>query len=239
MIIGSRFNGPPGSGNGGWSAGTFAVAAEGPRHRRPGAAEPTPEPAGTAGLMEVTLRRPPPLETPLTRHGVEVRDPAGHLVAEVRSVPEFRSVVDPVDLATARAAAAAYPGLVDHPFPDCFVCGPKRLDGLRIFPGPLPDGRTAAPFRVPDEADAVTVWAALDCPGGWSVIAPGRPYVLGRIAAVVAALPEPGDECVVTGALAGAEGRKAEVHSSLYSPDGTLLAWARATWIAVAGRVPG
>ncbi|MGC1212367.1 MAG: hypothetical protein WA890_13995, partial [Micromonospora sp.] len=78
-----------------------------------------------------------------------------------------------------------------------------------------------------------TVWAALDCPGGWAVIAPGRPYVLGRIAVVVRALPEPGDECVVTGTMVGAEGRKALVHSSLYGPDGALLAYARATWIAL------
>ncbi|NJP32236.1 hypothetical protein [Micromonospora thermarum] len=224
MIIGARYNGPPGSGNGGWSAGTFAASA---------LDTPQSRPAAPDDAVEVTLRRPPPLETPLTRHGNEVRDPDGHLVAEVRPVPGFRTVVDAVDLPTARAAAAAYPGLVDHPFPGCFVCGPERPDGLRIFPGPLPDGRTAAPFRVPDDVDAVTVWAALDCPGGWSVIAPGRPYVLGRIAAVVDALPEPGDECVVTGMMAGAEGRKAEVHSSLYAPDGTLLAWARATWIAV------
>jgi hypothetical protein len=231
MIIGARYNGPPGSGNGGWSAGTFAAG--GVRRLQLGAPDAGPRPGAAAGPVEVTLRRPPPLETPLTRHGTEVRDPDGQLVAEVRPVPEFRTVVDPVDLPTARAAAAAYPGLVDHPFPGCFVCGPERADGLRIFPGPLPDGRTAAPFRVPDDVDAVTVWAALDCPGGWSVIAPGRPYVLGRIAAVVEALPEPGDECVVTGAMAHAEGRKAEVHSSLYAPDGGLLAWARATWIAV------
>lgn len=143
-------------------------------------------------------------------------------------------MVPPVDLPAARAASAAYPGLVDHPFPGCYVCGPNRADGLRIFPGRLPDGRTAAPFRVPASVTTATVWAALDCPGGWAVIAPGRPYVLGRIAAVVAALPEPGDECVVTGVMVGGEGRKALVHTSLYAPDGALLAWARATWIAVA-----
>ncbi|MER7458588.1 hypothetical protein [Micromonospora sp. NPDC126480] len=219
MIIGSRYNGPPGSGNGGWSAGTFAAAA----HAGP----------DVPGPVEVTLRRPPPLATPLTLDAGEVRDPDGHLVAQVAAVSGFPAVAEPVDLATARAASAAYPGLVDHPFPGCFVCGPDRADGLRIFPGPLPGGRTAAPFRVPDGVDTVTVWAALDCPGGWSVIAPGRPYVLGRIAAVVEALPRPGDECVVTGVTAGAEGRKARVHTSLYAPDGTRLAWARATWIAV------
>ncbi|RKN39957.1 hypothetical protein [Micromonospora endolithica] len=215
MIIGSRHNGPPGSGNGGWSAGVFAAA------------------AGGTGPVEVTLRRPPPLDTPLTLTDGEVHDPDGALVAQVRPVPEFRSVVPPVDPATARAAAKAYPGLVDHPFPGCFVCGPLRDDGLRIFPGPLPDGRTAAPFVVPAPVTGPTVWAALDCPGGWAVIAPGRPYVLGRMAAMVAALPAAGDECVVTGVQVGGEGRRAEVHTSLYAPDGTLLAWARATWISV------
>ncbi|MGW4499418.1 hypothetical protein ACWENR_12520 [Micromonospora sp. NPDC004336] len=216
MIIESRFNGPPGSGNGGWSAGVFAAA------------------SGVAGPVEVTLRRPPPLETPLTVVDGEVRDPDGAVVAQVRPAEDTRTVVPTVDLPTARAASAAYPGLMDHPFPGCYVCGPDRPDGLRIFPGRLPDGRTAAPFRVPDPVAPATVWAALDCPGGWAVIAPGRPYVLGRIAATVAALPEPGDECVVTGATVGGEGRKALVHTSLYAPDGTLLAWARATWIAVA-----
>ncbi|PZF92564.1 hypothetical protein [Micromonospora deserti] len=215
MIIESRFNGPPGSGNGGWSAGVFAGTYGGP------------------GPVEVTLRRPPPLETPLTAVDGEIHDPVGTVVARVRPVPDFRAVVPPVDLPTARAAAAGYPGLLDHPFPGCYVCGPGRVDGLRLFPGRLPDGRTAAPFRVPEPVTDATVWAALDCPGGWAVIAPGRPYVLGRIAAVVAAPPDPGDECVVTGAMVGGEGRKALVHTSLYGPDGALLGWARATWIAL------
>ncbi len=91
---------------------------------------------------------------------------------------------------------------------------------------------TAAPFRAPAQVSEATVWAALDCPGGWAVLAPGRPYLLGRIAAVVAALPQPGDECVVTGALVRVDGRKALVHTSLYGPDGALLGAARATWIA-------
>jgi hypothetical protein len=215
MIIPARFNGPPGSGNGGWSAGAFAVA------------------AGAAGIVEVTLRQPPPLETPLTVAEGEVRDPDGALVAEVRTGEELPEAVPPVDVEVAQAATATYPGLVDHPFPGCYVCGPDRADGLRIFPGRLVDGRTAAPFTAPAEVDAATVWAALDCPGGWAVIAAGRPYVLGRMAALVHALPAPGDECVVTGVADGGQGRKAFVRSSLYGPDGRLLARARATWIAL------
>ncbi|TDC36050.1 hypothetical protein E1211_14535 [Micromonospora sp. 15K316] len=214
MRIESRYNGPPGSGNGGWSAGVFAAEA-GP------------------GPVEVTLRRPPPLETTLALVDGEVRDPAGQVVAEVRPGAPVDAVVPPVDRATAVDAATRYPGLVEHPFPGCYVCGPERTDGLRIFPGRLADGRTAAPFRAPEQVTGATAWAALDCPGGWSVIAPGRPYVLGRMAARVIRLPEPGDECVVTGVTVAVEGRKARVHTSLYGPDGALLAAARATWIAL------
>ncbi|MET8043582.1 hypothetical protein ABZU25_22295 [Micromonospora sp. NPDC005215] len=214
MRIESRYNGPPGSGNGGWSAGVFAAE------------------AGGTSAVEVTLRRPPPLDTELSLTDGEVRDPTGELVAEVRPTSVVDVVVPPVDLDTAVAAAARYPGLVEHPFPGCYVCGPQRTDGLRIFPGRLPDGRTAAPFRAPEQVSAATIWAALDCPGGWTVLAPGRPYLLGRIAAVVTALPGPGDDCVVTGALLGVDGRKALVHTSLYAPDGALLGAARATWIA-------
>src|SRR5689334_8140503 len=68
MRIESRYNGPTGSGNGGWSAGVFAAE------------------AGGTGPVEVTLRRPPPLETELRLVDGEVRDPAGELVAEVRPV---------------------------------------------------------------------------------------------------------------------------------------------------------
>ncbi|WBB51579.1 hypothetical protein O3597_02005 [Verrucosispora sp. WMMA2044] len=215
MIIEGRFNGPPGSGNGGWSAGVFATA------------------YGGHGPVEVTLRRPPPLDTPLTLVDAQVRDPAGEVIAQLRPAGDLGEAVPPVDLASARAASAAYPGLVEHPFPGCYVCGPQRTDGLRIFPGRLPDGRTAAPVRAPRQVVPATVWAALDCPGGWAVIGAGRPYVLGRIAARIEALPRPDDECVVTGAVIGTEGRKAFVHTSLYAPDGHPLGHARATWIAV------
>ncbi|TDC01124.1 hypothetical protein E1091_03505 [Micromonospora fluostatini] len=231
MIIERRYVGPPDSGNGGWSAARFAAAVGG---------EPVDgeaiggDAAGSGGgAVEVTLRRPVPVETPLTAVGGEIHDPAGLVVAEVRPAVEPPPVVEPVDPAVARAASAAYPGLLHHPFPGCYVCGPAHPDGLRIYPGRLPDGRTAAPFLVPADVSVATVWAALDCPGGWTVLGPGRPYVLGRITARVTALPRPGDECVVTGRAGDVAGRKAQVYSSLYGPTGTLLGHARATWIAL------
>ncbi|HEU4421889.1 MAG TPA: hypothetical protein VFR67_05025 [Pilimelia sp.] len=219
MIIPARFNGPPGTGNGGYSAGLVAGLVPGQ-------------------VAEVTLRLPPPLDTPLSvvrsAATVQVYDDS-RLVAEARPVEPFDAAVPPVSFWAAAEASRWYDGFTDHPFPTCFVCGPKREpgDGLRVFPGRLPDGRTAAPFVVPEDVSAAMIWASLDCPGGWAVISSGRPYVLGRMAATVAALPRPGDQCVVVGATVAVHGRKADVRSSLYGPDGTLLAAARATWIAL------
>jgi hypothetical protein len=221
MIIESRFNGPPDSGNGGYSAGMCAQLA----------------PPGT---VEVTLRRPPPLDVQLNwrEEGdvVRVYDPDGGLVAEARSTTlDPDEVVVPVSWDEAVAASASYPGFTTHPFPTCFVCGPERVqgDGLRLFPGRLPDRRTATPFTVPDQVAPELIWAALDCPGGWAVPLEGRPYVLGRLTARVDSLPAPGERCVVMGAMTGEDGRKAYTLSSLYGADGGLLAAARATWIAI------
>jgi hypothetical protein len=174
---------------------------------------------------------PPPLETELTVADGEVH--AGDtLVATLAPAAGELTAVEPVGLDTAVAAARSYPGLAHHPFPTCFVCGPDHPDGLRIFPGLLPDGRTAAPWIVPADVEFATVWAALDCPGGWCALAGGRVYVLGRIAATVAELPKPGDTCVVAGALEASSGRKAMVNSTVYAPSGARIASARATWIA-------
>ncbi|AVT36908.1 hypothetical protein [Plantactinospora sp. BB1] len=211
MHIPARFNGPPGSGNGGYSAGLFA-------HGK---------------TCEVTLRMPPPLDTPLSVLDCQVRTADGAVVAEVASDAEVDTVVPPIGYADAVEAAKGYPGFADHPFPTCYVCGPDRTDGLGIFPGRLADGSTAAPWTVPDDVSDPTVWAALDCPGGWSVIGAGRPYVLGRIAVRLDRLPAPGEQCVIRGALAGTEGRKALVYTTLYAPDGAELARARATWVAL------
>jgi hypothetical protein len=215
--IPARFNGPPGSGNGGWSAGAFAVAAG----------------ARVGGSpIEVTLRVPPPLATHLTVVD-SVRVLHGDTLVATMTPAEGPLVpVAPVGAEDAAEAAQFYPGLTGHPFPTCYVCGPERPDGLRIFPGPLADGRTAAPWLVPADVGLPTVWAALDCPGGWTALQNGRTYVLGRIAVSTDELPQPGAQCVVTGEASEFAGRKAMVNSSLYAADGRRLATARATWIA-------
>ena len=57
--------------------------------------------------------------------------------------------------------------------------------------------------------------------------------VLGTMTARVRALPSPGRVHVVMAWQRGSEGRKHHSGSALYSPDGTVLARAEATWIAV------
>ncbi|MDG4767608.1 hypothetical protein O7632_26460 [Solwaraspora sp. WMMD406] len=234
MIIPARFNGPPGSANGGYAAGLFAQALLGAAATEVVADRP----------VRVTLRRPPPLDVELSLvpvdgealrvHAPAGSDPVGELIAEVEATgPGGSAPVAPVSVAEAESAGTAYPGFVDHPFPGCYVCGPRRADGLRIFPGPVADGRSAASFVMPDDPTVATVWAALDCPGGWTVLAVGRPYVLGRITATVAALPTPGQPYVVVGSLIATSGRKAEVRTALYGPADELLGAAEATWIAV------
>ena len=189
LIIGSRFNGPPETGNGGYSAGLCAQLAT------------------VDGPIEVTLRRPPPLDVEFSSRreddAIRVYHPDGGLVAEVRATSlDPTEVVAPVSWDEAVAASASYPGFTTHPFPTCFVCGTERAegDGLRLFPGRLADRRTATPFTIPHDIRTELMWAALDCPGGWAVPLEGRPYVLGRLAARVEALPAPGERCVVMGA---------------------------------------
>ncbi len=218
LLVDARHNGPPGSGNGGWTAGLIGAYL-------------------SEGIPEVTLRKPPPLEIALsviyTPVGLRVVDPQEVVIATARSREDDIAPVAPVTLEEAERVSASYPGHDRHPFPTCFVCGPQRPDGLHIFPGKLPDGRTAAPFDAPTGIDAVTVWAALDCPGGWTVIEGDQPWVLGRFAVVIDHVPEAGQRCVVVGRTLSREGRKAVVRTTLYTPQERVAARGEATWIAL------
>ena len=222
MIIEARYNGPVDSGNGGWTAGTVASA--------------LPE----ARAVAVTLRIPPPLDTPLSAvaepNRIRVYAHGSTLVAEAEPAEVEPDDVMPVPYDEAVQISASYPGFRAHPFPTCFVCGPDRApgDGMRLFPGRVSDGVTATPWIVPDDVSQPMVWAALDCPGGWAVGIEARPYVLGRMTTRIDAVPAPDDRCVVMGRLLGLDGRKAFVASTLVDSGGDTLATSRATWIAIA-----
>lgn len=243
LLVPTRFRGPNSSGNGGYTAGLLAERLANHPRRRP-----------DCPVVEVTLRRPPPLDTDLAVEHVEERSTTRllrdeTLVAEARCTDEELQPVEEVSPGRAAEAMADYPGLRSHPFPHCFSCGPERAegDGLRIFPGPVGGGRVASmwtPHASLAEASDVldpgvervgqaTTWAALDCVGGWSTDLEGRPMVLGQIAARVDALPVVGEPHVVMGLELSSEGRKTFTASTIYDSDGRIVARARHTWIEV------
>ncbi|MBL1075007.1 hypothetical protein JK358_11440 [Nocardia sp. 2] len=212
LRIPSRFNGPPGSGNGGWVAGLLAELRD-------------------DAVVKVTLRRPPPLETPLRVTDGGLYD-GETLVAE--SVPGEFLHDAPAAVAYADAASASVERQGDTPFRECFVCGDLRADGLRIQAGAVGDGVVAAAWS-PDDSlpvGAPLLWAAMDCPGGFAVpeIA-SRPAVLGSMTATVRDTPAIGERCVVVGALHGESGRKGLTATAIYGEDGRLLGRSEQVWI--------
>jgi len=218
IVIDRHYRGPLTSGNGGYVAGRVAAFVD--------------------GVAEVTLRLPPPLETPLrvARDDGHVRVLDGDaLVAEAGPATLELDVPAPVSWDEAEAARGRHVRFGSPAFAECFVCGIRDGESnLAIHVGEV-DGRAplhAAPWQVGETAPEI-VWAAIDCPGAYAVGAQGRgEVVLGRMAGEVLRVPEPGERCVVLGWPLGEDGRKLYAGTALYTAEGELLARARQTWIA-------
>jgi hypothetical protein len=219
LVIDRHFRGPTESANGGYTCGILASLFHGP--------------------VEVTLRLPPPLERPLElemeddRQRIELRD-GDALVAEAAQSELEMELPDPIPFGDA-AAAALPEGDKESAFPECFVCGWARGDGLGIYAGPV-EGRELVAATWTPRAEHVApefVWAALDCPGAYAVHGGERGMpVLGRLAARVEHLPHAREPCVVMAWPLGDEGRKLYAGTALFGEDGRVLGSARATWIA-------
>jgi len=228
LRIPARFNGPPGSANGGYTCGLVA-------------AELGHEPC------EVSLRAPPPLERDLAlesaAEGVLVSDGATVVAQGRRSVLGL----EPGEaVSTGDAAKASEHGLARwteaHPFPSCVVCGFDRddTDGFRIYPGPAGEGRFAAAWT-PHESLAAAdgtvepecVWAALDCPSSAPLAnwGEGAAIVLARLAASIDAPVMAGEPHALVSWELGREGRKREGACVLFDSCGSVLARAQALWI--------
>ena len=225
ISIPRRFNGPLESGNGGYCSGVVA--------------------GFLAGAVEVTLRRPVPLDTPLDvlREDSTVRLlEDGALVAEGRSAPDFAiEPPAPVSADEARLAVARYRGRTGGVFSRCFVCGRARDDAFGVFAGAV-DGRevVASPWTPPawtaDRSGLVLpefVWAVLDCPTYFATYI-GEELamsVLGQLTARVEARPAAGEELVVVAWPIGVEGRKRHAGAAVLSAEGEPLALGRALLI--------
>jgi hypothetical protein len=230
VVIPARFNGPPGSANGGYTCGVLASLLG-------------------ADVAQVSLRTPPPVGRPLAvSHGeglVELHD-GGTLVAEGEPSELLLDVPDPVDPDTAEAASAAgrESWTASHPFPTCVVCGPERApgDGYRIFPGPVAgrDGVFAAPWT-PHESLAgddgnvrpECLWGALDCPTSAPVanFGEGPPVVLARLTARIGCAVRVGERHSLVSWRLGLDGRKRHGGCALFDESGRLLCASRALWI--------
>lgn len=221
LIVPRRFNGPSGSGNGGWTAGALAARL----------------PAERDKPVQVRLSAPPPLDTPMqiteTANGA-VATHQGRPVAAASYAETDPLPVPPTSPAVAARAEARYAGHVHHPFPTCFTCGTARRsdDGLRIFAGPIGTDRVAATWT-PYEISIPITWAALDCPGAWASDLTERTIVLGEMTARIHTMPTTAERYVVVGALRGDDGRKVFTATTLYGPGGDVVAVAEHVWISV------
>jgi hypothetical protein len=224
IVIPARFNGPLESGNGGYSAGVIAAFVD-------------------AGVAEVSLRSPVPLDTELqvsVEYGgtVSVRDDEA-LVAEARPVPELGlEPPEPVAVDAARSAARRYRGLSGGQFSRCFVCGLDREDSMGVFAGEV-EGRelVASPWTPPDwgaDGDGRVrpeiVWGALDCPTYFAAYLHRDPLPVGFLVRMAARIESPvaaGEEHVVIAWPLEADGRKSEAASAVLDAGGETLAIAR------------
>jgi len=244
LIIPARFRGPPSSGNGGYVAGAVAERFA----WRPGA----PEDAA----VEVTLRSPIPLDTPMQ---LECSDES-HLrlmlgeqpIAEAMPTQLSMPIPPPPGLAAALAARPASPALQPrineliaggtgfHPV--CVCCGADvpEGEGLRVFAAPVPgfDGVAAAwrphpALANPDgELPERLIWTALDCPGQFAYLAADiRTGMLGRMTARVLRRVPVDADYVIIGWREAVERRKHFAGTALFDADGALCAFARQTWI--------
>lgn len=226
VSIPSRFNGPPLSGNGGYSCGVLAAFIDGP--------------------AQVRLHVPPPLDREL--RVVEAQDGRVEMYdgeTLVGSGAPAREVIEPPSspsLEQAADASSRYLGRHGHPLGTCFVCGPNRPghDGLELFTGPVRDwGLLACTWQPADDlldetgkVCAKFVWAALDCPGYFAAI--GSDLRLALLGELYAELREPvpgGKPLVVFSWPIGEDGRKLYAGAAIATENGEVLACSRSTWI--------
>ena len=205
-----------------------------------------------ADSTSVRLRRPVPTARALRveRSGAaqaELHDDDG-LLADATAAEFLLAVPEPVAPAEASAASRRFHGLVPHPFPGCFCCGPGNPGGLHLFPGPVSGRGVVAAHWVPDarlagEDGAVPralVAAALDCPQLWALMVHAPAATSDRVVTTMLETRleravEAGEPHVVVGWPLGRDGRRWLAGAAVFGPDGELCAAGRQTAAVVAG----
>lgn len=228
ISVSPTYQGIEGLAHGGYLAGRFAELAGEP--------------------VRVTLRRPPPLDTPLTvedRDGPRLVDPRGRTVMEAGPAGAMHDQAPTVTIEEARSYRP-HPGLDRHPWPKCFMCGtdPEVGFGLR-FSAPDEEGRVAGVWEpsgplLPDGevVPSAFVWAAVDCVTAWSIVdrrgeTDWWPALTGQIAVQVSAAVRRGAPHTVAGRVVRREGRRLFMDAAITDADGQVCAHAEAVWVVV------
>lgn len=229
------FQGPTGTGQGGWTAHRFATRLD----------------SVTSDPVTIALRRPVPLETDMTIveaadawHLCDPAEPDAPIMIATRWSPVWATTA-PVSLSDAEAAGRRFALRDNHPLPHCFSCG-VGADSMHIQSGPLGDGRYASTWTVPEWAsdtegtvDAGAFWAAIDCTQGWYAgLAGGRRHSV--TVQIAAEILEPLDAGATYALVAWNgdypdryEGRKRGTCGAAFDADGQCVAVSRAFWVAV------
>ncbi|MBE0591172.1 MAG: hypothetical protein IH616_02080 [Gemmatimonadales bacterium] len=241
LVIASRFNGPPTSGNGGYVSGRLARELQ--------------ERRGKVEAVEVTLRAALTLDKPLDVRdrpdsGVSLYD-GDQLLAEAVATSLALDVPTPPSLDEARAAGVIgrMRSASGNAYLKCFGCGMSRAEheGLRLNPTPVGEADQVASDWIPHEAfadedgtvPAEIVWTALDCPAGFAwgfKTGDGNAGLLtGRITLAQSGEVRAGQTYIVTAWPLEREGRKLHAGAALHDAEGRLVAWSRQLWFGAKG----
>ncbi len=225
-----RYEGPRGSGQGGWAAARFAERVDVP--------------------LTIALRAPIPFDTDLSvvddgadRWRLVTDDDVTIMIGETWTgdFPTTRPVsID--EAAGARVEFGEHPE--EHPAPVCFSCG-AQADSMHVHPGPLADGRFATDWTVPDwtrradgSVEPGAVWAAIDCTAAWfATQTDGRRTALtAQFTAELVGPVEVGETYALVGWSGdhdpGWDGRKRHAASAAFDREGRCVARSTSLWIS-------
>ena len=230
FTVASRFEGPTGYGQGGYTAGALL----GPRHGH------------LVGQRRASFHTPIPLDRVLELRTLatgakELWDDTRLIVRVVPSDEEI-PVPTAIDLPTAEAARTRYPPLGRETVPACFSCGASN--SFEVWAGPIDDGGLyATPWTPPawtasnGVVDAPYVWAAIDCPAGAKICHDGPEYrraLTGSMTAEILGRVRPERTYVLVAWAEPWRGRRRVGGVAMFDPDGgTLVARQVSMWIAV------
>ena len=209
------------------------------------------------GTAQINLRAPAPLDKPLTvevfpENRARLRD-GETLIAEGMAGEVNLTPPPAPDWEAAHAASLRSPMRTNHPYANCFGCGPERgpTEGLHIFSdqdnGQLTNIGTWEPHAglaptgqpVPDEM----IWIALDCGNGslpaipaWERWGKNTLVVTGMISASIEGRVIVGERYTTRSWLVETDGRKTHMGTAVYDAQGGPVARARSLWMALVPR---